>query len=131
MSQQEGKEQKDKKIKVDEDWKQQAQREKEVLAAQERAERKKAKAAKQRRSLPPADFAGLVGMLATQAMLALGALVPEGQEKVESDLEAARYNIDMLQMLETKTQGNLSEQESALLTDTLHQVRMLYVRVAG
>jgi hypothetical protein len=120
-----------KKVIIDEDWKEQARREKEILEAQERAEREKTEKQKRRGPLPAGDFAGLISMLATQTLLAMGALVPEGQEKKEPDLELAKYHIDILEMLETKTKGNLSEQEAAMLAEALHQVRMLYVKLAG
>ena len=120
----------EKKIIVDEDWKEQARREKEILAAQEQAERKKGEAPRRRGRLPQGDFSGLLGMLTTQTMLAFGALVPEGEEKKEPDLELAKYHIDMLGSLEAKTKGNLTEQEAKILSDTLHQMRMLYVQLA-
>jgi hypothetical protein len=119
-----------KKVIVDEGWKEQARKEKEILEAQERAERQKAEKQKRRGPLPAGDFAGLISMLATQTLLALGALAPEGQQKKEPDLELARYHIDILETLEAKTKGNLSEQEAGLLTEALHQVRMLYVKLS-
>ena len=117
----------EKKIIVDEDWKQEAQKEKEVLDEKERLEKEKEV---QRGPLPKGDFAALLSMLVTQAMFAMGALKVEGQER-EPDLEMARYNIEMLQTLEEKTKGNLTEQEEKVLSDTLNQVRMVYVKVAG
>jgi len=127
------KEKKDeKKIIVDEDWKEQAKKEKEVLAAQEKQE-KTQKETKSRGPLPKGDFAALISMLVTQALFALGALAIEGQEgqKKEPDLALAKYNIDMLETLEEKTKGNLSEEEQKVLENTLSQVRMAYVKVAG
>ena len=124
----------EKKIIIDEDWKQQAEREKEILAAQEKAEKQKTKQAEPARGpLPKGDFAALVSMLVTQAMFALGLLQVEGQDdqKKEPDLELAKYNIDMLETLEEKTKGNLTEQEEKVLENVLSQVRMGYVKVAG
>ena len=121
----------EKKTIVDEDWKQQAQKEKEVLAAQEEAGEEKAQDEKsQRGPLPKGDFAALVSMLVTQAFFALGMLKVEGQEK-EPDLELAKYNIDMLETLQEKTKGNLTEEEEKVLENTLEQLRMSYVKVAG
>jgi hypothetical protein len=120
----------EKKIIIDEDWKQQAQKEKEVLAAQEEAEKEKAEDAKARRGpLPKGDFAALVSTLVTQALFALGMVKVEGQDK-EPDLEMAKYNIDMLETLKEKTKGNLSKEEEKALENTLSQVRMAYVKVA-
>jgi hypothetical protein len=122
----------DKKIIVDEDWKQQAQREKEILAAQEEAEKKKEQQEDERRGpLPEGNFAALISMLTTQALFALGLLQVKGQEKRQPDLELARYNIDMLETLEEKTKGNLTREEEIVLANTLNELRMGYVKVAG
>lgn len=128
MAKEEKKEQK--KVVADEDWKEQARKEKEILAAQQHAEQEKTEKEKRQGPLPTGDFAGLVSMLATQSLLAMGALVPEGQEKKEPDLELAKYHIDILEALEEKTKGNLSEQEAALIAEALRQMRMLYVKIA-
>jgi len=126
----EEKKKEEKKIIVDEDWKQQAQKEKEILAAQEEAEQKKPEAEKEGRGpLPKGDFAALISMLITQALFAMGLLEVEGQKR-EPDLEMARYNIDMLETIEEKTKGNLSEQEKKVLENTLGQIRMAYVKAA-
>ena len=121
----------EKKIIVDEDWKQQAQKEKEILAAQEEAKKKETGEDKAEQApLPKGNFAALISMLTTQALFAMGVLKVEGQEK-EPDLELAKYNIDMLETLEEKTKGNLTEEEKKVLENTLSQVRMAYVKVAG
>jgi hypothetical protein len=122
----------EKKIIIDEDWKQEAQKEKEILAAQEQAEKKeKQKEKASRGPLPEGNFAALISMLTTQALFALGLLRVKGQEERKPDLELAKYNIDMLQTLEEKTKGNLSKEEEAVLANTLNELRMGYVRVAG
>ena len=121
----------DKKIIVDEDWKQQAQKEKEVLAEQEKAEKGKAQPDKSGRGpLPKGDFAALISMLVTQALFALGVLQVEGHEKREPDLELAKYSIDMLETNEEKTKGNLTKEEEKVLENTLSQVRMAYVKIS-
>ena len=122
----------EKKIIVDEDWKAEAQREKEILAAQEETEKKKTQEEKQARGpLPQGNFAALISMLMTQALFALGLLQVKGQEKKEPDLEMAKYNIDMLETLEEKTKGNLTKEEETVLANTLNELRMGYVKVAG
>ncbi len=122
----------EKKIIIDEDWKQQAQKEKEKLAEQEKSEEKKAPQGKSRRGpMPKGDFAALISMLVTQALFAMGLLQVEGQEEKEPDLEMAKYSIDMLGTIEEKTKGNLTEEEQKVLEDTLSQVRMAYVKLAG
>ncbi|KPK37835.1 MAG: hypothetical protein AMJ65_13695 [Phycisphaerae bacterium SG8_4] len=70
-------------------------------------------------------------MLATQALFSLGLLQLKGQEERKPDLELAKYNIDMLETIEEKTKGNLTEEEERVLSTTLSELRMGYVRVAG
>lgn len=120
----------EKKIIVDEDWKAQAQKEKEALKEQEKAEHEKKE--EPRPQMPEANFSGLVSMLATQAFYALGLIRPEGDEdkKVEPDWQIAKFNIDMLGMLEEKCKGNLTEEEAGLLKSTLDQLRMLFVQLS-
>lgn len=131
MADQEKKE--EKKIIVDEDWKQEARREKEVLAAKEKAEEedKQKDEPEARGPLPEGNLAALISMLATQALFSLGLLQVKGQEEKKPDLELAKYNIDMLEILEEKTKGNLTEEEQTVLSTTLSELRMGYVRVAG
>jgi len=122
----------EKKIIVDEDWKQEAQKEKEVLAAQEETEEKdKPQEEKSHGPLPEGNFAALISMLTTQALFAMGLLQMKGQEERKPDLELAKYNIDMLQILEEKTKGNLTQEEEAVLVNTLNELRMGYVKIAG
>ncbi len=131
MADQENKE--EKKIIVDEDWKQEAQREKEVLAAKEKAEKQDEQKdePEARGPLPEGNLAALISMLATQALFSLGLLQMKDQEEKKPDLELAKYNIDMLETIEEKTKGNLTEEEERVLSTTLSELRMGYVRVAG
>jgi len=129
MAEEKGKD--EKKIIIDEDWKQEAKKEKDVLAAEEEQEKKEEEKTQRRGPLPKGDLAALISMLTTQAFFSMGAFKIEGQDDREPDLELARYNIDMLETLEEKTKGNLSEQEQKVLQDTLNQVRMAYVKLAG
>ncbi len=124
----------EKKIIIDEDWKKEAQREKEILAAQEELEeeekKKKVEEQPHRGPLPTGNLAALISMLTTQALFAMGLLQVKGEDKKEPDLELAKYNVDMLETLEAKTKGNLTEEEKKVLENTLNQVRMAYVEVA-
>jgi len=122
----------EKKIIIDEDWKQEAKKEKEILAAQEETGKEEPQEEERPRGpLPEGNFAALVSMLTTQALFALGLLQIKGQEQREPDLEMAKYNIDMLQTLLEKTKGNLTNEEETVLSNTLNDLRMGYVQVAG
>jgi len=124
-------EKQEKKIIIDEDWKKEAKREKEILAAKEDAGKEKVQEAQEPPGpLPKGNFAALVSMLTTQALFALGLLQVKGQDKREPDLQLARYNIDMLETLEAKTKGNLTEPEENVLNNTLNELRMGYVKIA-
>ena len=123
----------EKKIIIDEDWKTQAQREKEQLKAKAEGEKEKKQEAAQETSqqLPKGDFSTLISMLATQAMFAMGLIRTEKDKEPTVDLKLAKFNIDMLETLEEKTKGNLSDEEQKMLTDAVSQLRMGYVKAAG
>lgn len=72
-------------------------------------------------------FQGLVLSLAAGAMQHLGKTMNPMTHKIEKNLEAAQATIDMLDMLQAKTQGNLSEQESQLLKHIVGDLKLNYV----
>jgi hypothetical protein len=115
------------KIVVDEDWKAQAQQEKEKLAEQEKAHPAGAAA---ERDIPPASFASLVSSLVTQILFALGGIQDPQTGRRYVDLALAKHHIDSLSVLEEKTKGNLTEEEKKLLDRALYEMRMQYVRLA-
>jgi hypothetical protein len=117
------------KLHIDSDWKAQAQAEKEKLAAAE-AKVEAAKGERGADELPPADFRGLVGMLASQAIMGLGAMQDPKTGRVVIDLEGARFSIDLLGMLDEKTKGNLTPEEAEELGQILGELRSRYVQIA-
>jgi len=72
-------------------------------------------------------FMQLVISLQAGAMQQMGKMASPVTGKVDRDLTAAKFSIDMLAMIESKTQGNLSEDEKQLVTGTLTQLRLNYV----
>ena len=75
-------------------------------------------------------FFDLVGVVAQPIALYLGdAKMPNG-ETVEN-LELARLYIDLLEILNNKSAGNLSPEEKGFLTDLLYQLRLRYVEKSG
>ena len=75
-------------------------------------------------------FMDLVAVLAEPIAFLLGdAQLPDGQ--TAQDLPRARLHIDLLAVLQEKTRGNVSEQETAVLEDLLAQLRMRYVEKSG
>jgi hypothetical protein len=80
------------------------------------------------RSLPPVDFRAFVISLGTSALYHMGMVPdPETGKPVEPNLPVARQTIDTVEMLQDKTQGNLSDEESALLKNLLTELRMRYL----
>lgn len=116
------------KLHVDSDWKAQAEAEREKLKKidTERSERPDANAD----DLPPAEFRTIVGMLATQALGGLGAYGDPKTRRVVVDLPAAQFAIDLLGVLDAKTKGNLTADESKELTGILTELRARFVQFA-
>ena len=78
-------------------------------------------------ALGPVDFSTHILSLASTALIALGKMPgPEG-ETHPIDLETARHLVDVLGMLEQKTQGNLDEAEKKLLQSLIYDLRVAYV----
>ncbi len=63
--------------------------------------------------------------------MALGEVPNPATGEPHADLEQARYLIDILGMLQEKTHGNLTAEESVLLEDLLYELRMKYVAQTG
>jgi hypothetical protein len=72
-------------------------------------------------------FAHMVMQQSSMAMMLLGKTAHPETGQVVCDLEAARFFIDQLEMLEFKTKGNLTPEETALLKQSLMSLRMAYV----
>ncbi|HZW10636.1 MAG TPA: DUF1844 domain-containing protein [Phycisphaerales bacterium] len=128
------------KIIIDDDWKAQAQAEKAKLAEQERA--------KQTATVRPAaggapgpaapgapaesdeiGFQDLVQVLASQALLYMGAFPDPQSGRAVVSPPVARAHIDLLGVLEEKTRGNLTDEEKKLLEGVLHELRMQFVEL--
>jgi hypothetical protein len=122
-----------KKIIIDEDWKSRVEAEREALRKKEEATSSagpaEKPAARPQQPLPPPSLTALVTTLALQAMMALGLVADPKSGPPQPELDQARHLIDMLQMLEDKTAGNRTPEESQLLDSTLYDLRMAYVSV--
>ena len=134
---------------VDDDWKKQAQEEKRKLVEQEQERAAKtppagpvapvstagpatASPARGRtgREAPQANFASIVQSLWTQAMLYLGELAPAGGEPM-LNLDMAKYQFDLLSILESKTKGNLNDEEQRLLDAAIYETSSRFINVAS
>jgi len=116
------------KLIVDEDWKSQAQAEKEALDRQLHQAPPQVQA-ETAALFPPATLAVLLTTMATQALVSLGQIPHPVSGKPEVHLEEAKHFIDTLEMLEQKTTGNRTDEETRLFDNLLHELRMAYVEV--
>jgi hypothetical protein len=114
------------KLHVDSDWKTEAAREKERLAEQEARREPDAEAWG-----GPPTFADLVNLIAMQALVGLGGLRGPGGETIPPNLIAAKHHIDLLDLLERKTQGQLTEDEKRDLARVIYELRMHFVQATA
>lgn len=80
-------------------------------------------------NLPAPRFDTLIQLLASQAVVAMG-MVPGPDGQVTKELPLARHFIDLLSILEKKTEGNLDETERKQLDGALHELRMTFMYVS-
>jgi hypothetical protein len=125
----------EKKLIIDEDWKSQVQAEKEEAAKAKPAASPERTAGGPSEvadvAMPPASFELLLTMLATEALVALGQVPHPLTGKPHIHRNQAKYLIDMIDVLQNKTQGNLSPGEQQLIDSLLHQLRLVFVESAN
>src|SRR6266576_6836640 len=80
-----------------------------------------------REEMMSALFAHLVVQQSQMAMMLMGKVAHPDTGKTEKNMEAAKLFIDMLEMLEEKTKGNLSKDEAGLLKQTLMSLHLTFV----
>ncbi|MGE0614300.1 MAG: DUF1844 domain-containing protein [Bacteriovoracia bacterium] len=78
--------------------------------------------------LPKIDITTLLLSVSSAAFMGMG-LVPGPDGRSQIDLNLARQNIDLLELLFEKTKGNLTPEESKLLEQLLFESRMKFVEV--
>ena len=76
-------------------------------------------------------FIEFVVMQAQNAALFLGQIPNPKTGEPEVNLDLARMFIDQLEMIQEKTSGNLTNEEAAVLRNTLSNLQMAYVEAAG
>lgn len=120
----------ERRIIIDEDWKQKVEAEREAIRRQQAG---KAQAPPDREGgevrFPEASFEYLLNMLGTQALLSLGVLPNPLTGRHEVSLAQAKLFIDLLGVLEEKTQGNRTPEETEMLQGMLDELRLAFVNV--
>jgi hypothetical protein len=120
-----------KKLIIDEDWKSQVEAEREAARdAEESAKPAEARPSGEARGpLPPPDLTFLVSTLYLQGAMALGLLPNPVTNKAEPQPDQAKHAIDLLAMLQQKTEGNRTPEESEELEAALHELRLTFVSI--
>jgi hypothetical protein len=76
-------------------------------------------------------FVQFVMMQAQNIYYLLGKIPSPDGRAVPPNLEAAKIFIDQLEMVQEKTRGNLSAQETTIIEDALKNVRLAFVESSG
>ena len=80
--------------------------------------------------MPTVTFSSLVMSFHTSALFHMGELPDPETGRKAVDMELAKHAIDTLALLQDKTRGNLSGDESELLAHILYELKMRYVRMS-
>ena len=72
-------------------------------------------------------FMYLVGTFQSSAWIALGKMKNPMTDKIERNLDQVSYYIDLLDMLQSKTKGNVSEYEEQMLINTVSELKMNFI----
>lgn len=78
--------------------------------------------------LPEINFPTFIFSLNSSALVNLGVIEDPATNQKAKNLPMAKQTIDILGMIEEKTQGNLSDDEANMLKTMLYELRMLYVK---
>ena len=85
----------------------------------------------QDQQLPKLNFATFIFSLNSSALVHLGMLEEPATQKKTKNLPLAKQTIDILGMLEEKTQGNLTDDEDKMLKNILYDLRINYIKEMG
>jgi hypothetical protein len=78
--------------------------------------------------LPEINFPTFIFSLNSSALVNLGIIEDPATNQKAKNLPIAKQTIDILGMMEEKTQGNLSDDEANMLKTMLYELRMIYVK---
>ncbi|UCE52717.1 MAG: DUF1844 domain-containing protein [Desulfobacterales bacterium] len=81
--------------------------------------------------LPEINFPTFVASLNASALVHLGVIDDPAIGKKSKNLPMAKQTIDILNMLEKKTEGNLTKEEENMLKNVLYDLRIMYVKEKG
>ncbi len=79
-------------------------------------------------ALPPLDFSTFILSLSSSVLMNLGVVENPMTRKKEKEPAVAKQTIDLMVLLKEKTKGNLTENETKLFDDVLHELQLWYVK---
>jgi hypothetical protein len=108
----------------------QPQEEPKTTAAEEKKEKqdKPQQQPNQEMDYPAVNFTNFVLSLSTSALFHFGDFPESEGGTPQKNLPAAKQTIDILDMLNEKTKGNLDKNESNLIQGVLYELKMRYVK---
>lgn len=80
---------------------------------------------------PPLSFSTFILSLGTSALMLMGEQLSPENPALPVNMPQAKEIIDILRILEEKTKGNLTEEETSVLHDMLYTLQMKYVELAS
>jgi len=96
----------------------------------QQSEQQEPKETPERIELPPVNFTNFINSLASTAFMYMGGVIDPETKRPIIELNLAKHHIDIIEMLQQKTKGNLTAPESNFMENTLYNLRMSYVRFA-
>lgn len=78
--------------------------------------------------LPPLDFSTFILSLSTSVVMNLGLVENPVTKQTEKEPAVAKQTIDLIELLKDKTKGNLTDEETKLLDDVLHELKVWYCK---
>jgi hypothetical protein len=77
------------------------------------------------------EFMTLIASFVTSGMMALGKIPNPITNKMEKNLDQAKYSIDILIMLKEKTKGNLTNAEDQVLSNAIADMQINFIQEQG
>jgi len=81
--------------------------------------------------LPEVNFSTFILSLSSSVLMHLGEIPDPISKEKKKDLSLAKHTIDVMGMLQEKTEGNLTDNEKKLMDGILYDLRMRYVQQVG
>jgi Domain of unknown function (DUF1844) len=80
--------------------------------------------------VPPLEFSSIIILLYFPALIQLGLVEDPATGERSVNLNLAKRNIDLLDLLKDRTKGNLEAEEQKFLEGVIDQLKMAYLKKA-